>query len=338
MKTVKRQNMKVFKSEPSHWYRMHDESMEAVDSLFVKRRGQKLGLYRQMFNEDFSRIFCAQTHSNNVLFELSTNDEILVEKLLGNVRTGRASREINETIFELVEGIAQSLIEFGRAYYFLYDDIEKKEIVIVPISSNGIVNLCRTPCQWVPSYTQRHWEENDKKFSREIRILDADKLMRFDMPRSIKRMLSAQNNTLVTLDKHRNDATNFHLAVTHENPNPHNYFDFNVWKDNHDVTFHKATQGTGWNGRHMSSSPRSDFFDCHRLIRFRRNQFLLRDSILKQLSSELTRVGKGYSVRFSVDISGTDELLSVEHINELEAKLSREEVGFNEVTDYCYKR
>jgi hypothetical protein len=331
--------MKIFKSdEPSHWYRIHDESIEGIDSLFVKRGGQKVGLYRQMFNEDFSRIFCSQNHRNNTLFKLSTNDEILVEKLLGNVRTGYGSREINETIFTLVEDITQSLIGFGRANYFLYDDIVKKEIVIVPISSNGIVDFCRTPFQWVPSYTPRHREENDKKFPREIRILDAVKLMRFDMPRSIKRMLSAQNNTLATLDKHRNDATNFHLAATHENPNPTNYFDFNVWKDNHDVTFHKATQGTGWNGRHMSSSPRSDFFNCHRLIRFRRNQFLLRDSILKQLSSELTRVGKDYNVRFSVDISGTDELLSVEHLNELEAKLSREEVGFNEVTDYCYKR
>jgi len=73
------------------------------------------------------------------------------------------------------------------------------------------------------------------------------------------------------------------------------------------------------------------------LIRFRRNQLLLRDDILKQLSCELSRVGKGYKAEFSVEISRTDELPSVAYLNELEVRLAREEVGFNEIIDYCYK-
>jgi hypothetical protein len=329
--------MKIFKSEPSYWYRIHDESIEAIDSLFVKRRRQEAGLYRQMFKEDFSRIFGSQTRRNDDLFELATNDEALVEKLLGNVKVGYGSRQVSDTIFELVEEISQSLIRSKKAYYYLYDDSVQKEISIVPISSNGIFSFFRIPFQWVPNHTQKHWEQSDEKLPREVRILDEAKLMCFNMPGSIKRMLSAQSKILATLDKHKHEVTNFYSAATHENPNPTNYFDFNAWKDNYDLTFHKATRGTGWNGRNIDSSPRSDFFDCHRLIRFRRNQFLLRDNILKQLSSELTRVGKNYSIRFLVDISGTDELLSVEHLNELEVKLMREEVGFNEIIDYCYK-
>jgi len=64
---------------------------------------------------------------------------------------------------------------------------------------------------------------------------------------------------------------------------------------------------------------------------------LLRDDILNQLSGELSRVGKNYKAKFSVEISGTDELSSVAYLNELEMRLAREEVGFNEIIDYCYK-
>jgi hypothetical protein len=65
---------------------------------------------------------------------------------------------------------------------------------------------------------------------------------------------------------------------------------------------------------------------------------LLRDDILNQLSGELSRVGKGYKAEFSVEISGTDELPNVSHLNELEMRLVGEKVGLNEVIDYCYKR
>lgn len=76
----------------------------------------------------------------------------------------------------------------------------------------------------------------------------------------------------------------------------------------------------------------------HRLIRFRRNQLLLRDNILSQLSSEISRVGKFYQSEFSIEISGTDQLPSVAHLNKLEARLAREEVELNEVIDYCFMR
>jgi hypothetical protein len=161
--------------------------------------------------------------------------------------------------------------------------------------------------------------------------------MRFDIPKKIKRMLSAQNRTLAALDKRQIGATDFHPQATHEDPNPTNHFDFRVWKDMQEHALYRSTRGTGWNGRKYDSSKRSDFFDCHRLIRFRRHQLMLRDDILRQLSAELSRVGKGYNTEFNVKISRTDELPSVEQLNELEARLTREEVGFTEIINYCYK-
>jgi len=271
------------------------------------------------------------------LFELVSNNGELTQKLLGDVHTRYAPHPVDEAIQKFVEEIAQSLIWFGRACYSLHDDAEKEKIHVASLSTDGVVNLFGTHIQWIPKRTRKHWEREDEKLPREVRILDTAKLMRFDMPTSIKRILFLQNRTLAVLDKHQNDISNFHPKATHENPNPTSNFDFKVWKNIQERALHHATQGTGWNGRAYDSTNRSDFLDCHRLIRFRRNQLLLRDDILNQLSSELSRVGKYYNDEFSVNISGTDELPSIAHLNELEAKLSCEEVGFSEVIDYCYK-
>jgi len=330
--------MKIFRAEPSHWHHFLDEQIGLVDRLFIKRERQKPNFNRRMFDEDFASLFRSMNHRSGNLFEIVSNDEELMQKLLGNIKTRYAPNPVDGTIRELVEEIAQSLIWLGSAYYFLQDDVEQKEIHVASLSSGGIFRLFGTYIQWVPKCRERHWDREDEELSREIRILDAAKVMRFDMPTSIKRMLSAQNRTLAVLDKHQSGVTNFHPPATHENPNPTNHSDLSVWIDTQERALYRATRSTGWNGRKYDSSKRSDFFDCHRLIRFRRNQLLLRDSILNQLSGEFSRVGKGYKDEFSVEISGTDELPSVAHLNELEVRLAREDVGFNEIIDYCYKR
>jgi len=329
--------MKIFRAEPSRWYHFRDEQLGLVDSLFVKRERQKPDFNRRMFDEDFARLFGSMNRRTGNLFEIVSNDDELMQKLVGNVKTSYAPHSVDETIRELVEEVAQSLVWFGRAYYFLHDDTEHEEIHVASFSSDGIVCLFGTHIQWVPKRSERYRGRDDEKFPREIRILDTAKVIRFDMPSLIKRILSAQNRTLAVLDKHQFGVANFHPQATHENPNPTSYFDFHVWQDTQERALYRATRSTGWNGRKYDSSKRSDFFDCHRLIRFRRNQLLLRDDILNQLSGELSRVGKGYKAEFTVEISGTDELPSIAYLNELEVRLAREEVGFNEIIDYCYK-
>jgi hypothetical protein len=330
--------MKIFRAEPSRWHHFYDEQIGLVDSLFVKCERQEPGSNRRMFDEDFARLFHSMNRRSGNLFEVVSNDDELMQKLLGNVKTRYAPHPVDETIRKLVEEIAQSLIWSGKAYYFLHDDTEQEEIYVASFSSGGVVRLFGTHIQWVPKRRERHWDRDDEELPREIRILDAAKVMRFDMPTSIKRMLSAQNRTLTVLDKHQFGVTNFHPQATYENPNPTNHFNFRVWQDTQERALCRATRSTGWNGRKYDSSNRSDFFDCHRLIRFRRNQLLLRDDILNQLSGELSRVGKGYKTEFSVEISGNNELPSVARLNELEVRLAREEVGFKEIIDYCYKR
>lgn len=329
--------MKVFRAEPLLWYH-HDADLGLIDRLLIKGERERPDFNRRMFDEDFMRLFDLMNHRNGNLFETVSNDEELMRKLLGNVKTRYAPHSIDESIHHLVKDIAQSLIWSGRAYFFLHEDTEQEEIHIHSISSCGVVRLCGVHIQWVPNRWARHWNRDDEKFPREIRILDEAKVMRFDIPTPIKRMLSTQNRTLAVLDKNQLGDANSYSQATYENPNPANYFDFRLWKDMQDHALYRATRRTGWNGRKYDSTKRSDFFDCHRLIRFRRNQLLLRDDILNQFSSELSRVGRGYNAKFSIKISVTDELPNVAHLNELEERLAHEEVGFNEIVDYCYKR
>jgi hypothetical protein len=330
--------MKIFRSEPLNLYQHHDSHLGFFDRLLVKGEQDRSGFNRRMFDEDFTRLFHSMSRRSSNLFEIVSNDDNLMQKLLGNVNTIYGSHTIDESIREMVEEIAQSLIWFGSAYFFIHDDTEQEKTHLVPFSSYGVLSLLGSYIQWVPKRRERHLDQDDEELSREIRILDADKVIRFDMPTPIKRMLSAQNRTLANLDKHQFEGTKFYSQATHENPNPTNHFDFGVWKDMQEYALYRATRRTGWNGRKYDSTKRSDFFDCHRLIRFRRNQLLLRDDILNQLSVELSRVGKGYNTEFSVEISGTDELPSVAHLNKLEMKLKCEEVVFNEIMDYCYDR
>lgn len=324
--------MKFFKAKPFNWHNS-DMHIGLVDGIFCKQLRQKLGFHRQMFDEDFARLFSSENRRNRNLFKIESNGDAVVDKLLGAVDTHLKSEKVRE----LVEEIAQHLIWFGRAYYFIWENPDQEEVHLASISS-GVTRLFGKYIQWVPKRTERHWNLDDEEFSREIRILDGTKLMYFDMPASIKRMLSAQNKTLAVLDKYQFKSADFHPKATHENPNPTNHFDFRVWNDTQERAFYRATVSTGWNGRKYDSSKRSDFFDCHRLIRFRRNQLLLRDNILNQLSVQLSKIGKVYAAEFSVEISGTEELPSVAQLNELAVKLDDEEVGFNEVIDYVYKR
>lgn len=330
--------MKIFRADPLHRYHLRDEKIGLVDSLFLKSERQNPGFNRRMFDEDFARLFLANSHRSDKLFEITSNDDELMRKLLTDVKTRHKPYSVDEAIRQLAEEIAESLTCFGKAYYFLYDDKEREGAYVASLRSGGVVRLFGTYVQWIPKRIERHWDRDDDELPREIRILDPAKVMRFDIPILVKRMLSAQNRTLTIIDKHQFDATNFHTSVTHEHPNPTNHFDFGLWRDTQERALYRATRCTGWNGRKSDSSKRSDFFDCHRLIRFRRNQLLLRDDILKQLSGELSRVGEGYKAEFSVEISTTDDLPSVADLNELEERLEHEEVGFNEIIEYCYKR
>ncbi|ENM3850245.1 hypothetical protein NTE31_003308 [Vibrio cholerae] len=327
--------MKIFRAKSMCSYHINDVHLGFIDRLLVKLEREKPDFNRRMFDEDFARLFRSINYRRANLFKIVSNDDELMQKLLGNVKAKYTPHLVDETIRELVEEIAQSLIWFGRAYYFLYDGTVQDEIHIASFSSVGVVRLLGKYIQWVPKRRERHLGRDDGELPREIRFLDETKVMRFDMPKSVKRILSAQNRTLTVLDKY--GETFFPPQATHENPNPTNHFDFRLWNDTQERALYRATRETGWNGRKYDSSKRSDFFDCHRLIRFRRNQLKLRDNILNQISVELSRVGKVYNADFSVVISGSDELPSIMHLNELEAKLVREEVGFNEIIDYCYK-
>ncbi|MCL7944668.1 hypothetical protein [Marinobacter sp. ATCH36] len=331
-------SLRIFKAEPIHRQIFQNDQIGLVDSFFLKRQKREPGFNRRMFDEDFANIFSVMNHRSRNRFMVESNDEKLAQTLLINAETRYASNSIDESIGELTEQIALSLVWHGKAYYYLHGNPEIEGVRLASLDSRGIFRLLGNHFQWVPRCLEQDWDLDAKKHSREIRLLDSAKLVRFDLPSSIKQALNTQNRILAILDKHKFAETQFLPKAKLENPNPTSNFDFRIWNDIQERVLCRATRSTGWSGRNYDSVKRSDFYTCHRLIRFRRNQLLLRDSILKQISIQLSRIGRPYNAEFSVAVSVTTQLPTVEELNELEIRLEREDAGFDEILDFCFQR
>lgn len=330
--------MKIVKEAPFDRYHFDDIHLSFVDKLLIKNQKVQPTFNRSMFNQDFARIFHYTTRRNEDIFNIESNNEELTQRLLGNVKTKYKSKDLDNIVRELVEEIARSLIWAGNANYFLYKSPEEDRISIVPFSGLGVFSFLNIYFQLVPKRCEKHWDRDNEEKSRELRILDRAKLMRFSMPKSIRRILTEQNRVLKVLDKHQYKSKYFFPEATHENPNPVNDFSFSIWRDIQERVMYRGTRGTGWDGRKYDSSKRSDFFFYHRLIRFRRNQLILRNHILVELGKEFTRVGHQYDKEYYIIISPTDALPKIDRLDDLEDRLSREEVSFNEILEYCYDR
>ncbi|PMG24933.1 hypothetical protein BCT31_01310 [Vibrio lentus] len=330
--------MKLVRGQPVHYYHLDDENLGFLERLFIRPTREREGFYQRMFNEDFSRVFSSRNRRNETLFSLDSNDEVLTEKLLLNVK-GRYSRHcLDGVIRDWVENIAQTLVRLKTAYYFLHEDTEKAKLHIVPLSSGDLFQILNIYIQIVPKRRKEHWDSDAKLLPTELRIIDSSKLIRFDLASTTKQLLLEQNRVLTALDKHQHDNMAFSPKATYENPLPQSDFDFRYWVDTQDKALYRATTETGWTGRKQDSSKRSDFFDCYRLLRFKRNQLILRDNILFQLGKELTRIGQLYNSEFEIVISPTNALPNVEDLDKLKEKLSQEKVSFTDIMDFCYER
>ncbi len=330
--------MKITAGQPVHRRQFNQEKIGWLDNLLISNQKDKPGFNRRMFDEDFARIFRYSHHRSGNLFKVETNDQELSARLLGNIKTRHTSRAVDKTIHKLIEDIVQSLVWFGKAYYFLHDNNENNETHISSFSPARVFSLFGLHFQYLPKRSESYLDEKDRDLPREIRYLKKAKVLYFKIPKTIKRILYSQNKCLAAIDKYHGIGSSFLIQATHENPSPQNHFDFRVWREVEDQALYRATQRTGWNGRKHDVTKKSNFFDCFRLIRFRRNQLELRDSVLKQLSGELSRVGCYYKPYFYINISPSENLPSVRELDALEIKLALEEVGFSEIIDFCFKR
>ncbi|ODS05052.1 hypothetical protein [Vibrio scophthalmi] len=330
--------MKIIKEKPLHHYYSEGEKISFIEKFILRKNGVQDGTYQRMFNEDFSNFFRAYGRTKSKKFNVDSNDEALTKRLLSNIGDQYRHLSQDERIRMWIEKTAQHLLHSSTAYYFIYDVNNKEELNIVPLSSHDIFRIFNTRIQFIPKRFKNHWENDGELLPRELRILDTNKLIRFYMCRSIKRLLSHQNRMLHRLEKYRHNSLAFYPQATYEKPNPKNDFDFNYWSETQNNALHLATHDTGWNCRHLGSSERSVYFDYYRMIRFKKNQLIFRDNILFQLSKELTRIGRQYNEAFSVVISPTNALPRIEKLNELEDQLSQENVSFTKIMDYYFEK
>lgn len=318
-------------------FRNKDLKIGFLDRFFIRKERPEPDLNQRMFAEDFSRIFRHSNRSAGDLFDIATNDNVLTERLLADVNTQYGPHGLDETIREWTEEIAGALIWAGEAYYHIWEDPDSDDVKISSFDSNGVTTFLGVTFQWVPRHAERHWDRDVEEKPREVRFLDRHKVLRFTMLKMLRQMIRAQSRTLAIIDRYQYKLSSFHPQATHEDPNPTTHFDFGVWRDTQDRALYRSTRGTGWKGRKHDGAKRSDFFDCHRLIRFRRNQIILRDDILSQLGSELTGLGQKFNAKYYVRIKATEQLPSVEQLDDLEVRLSGEDATFSEVLDFCFK-
>jgi len=330
--------VRVIKEEPLHHYYTDDESLSAIERFIARNKRVTENFYQKMFNEDFSRLFRSSNSKKSPLFNIDSNDDTLTKRLLENISSQHRGRSTDENLRMWIEGIAQSLLWSNTAYYFIHDIHEKEEFRIVSLGPDDIFRLFNTHIQLVPKRFENHGESDEELHPRELRILDANKIIRFNICRSIKQFISRQNRILNLLDKYRNNGPDLYPQATYETPSPKNYFDYSYWSETQDKALYLATNETGWNARNLGSSESSDYSDYFRMIRFRRNQLIFRDNILLQIGTELTRVGRQYNKEFSVVISPTSALPKIEELNELEELFSQEKVSFTKIMDYYFER
>ena len=141
---IRRYDIKISISKPLHSYNFHIKKIGLVDRLFIKRVQEKPDFNRRMFNQDFAMLFPPMYRQIGFLFEIKSNDEELAERLLENVKTRYSPNTVDETIRELVEEIAQSLIWSGRAFYFVHNDPGSAKLHLVSIYSDSIARFCGT--------------------------------------------------------------------------------------------------------------------------------------------------------------------------------------------------
>jgi hypothetical protein len=290
-----------------------------------------------MFDQDIVNIFRHSINGSGREIAIKSNNEALTERLLLNVQTRYSRYGQSETIVALVEEIAQTLVWLGRAVYSLHDNEEQQSTRVVSCSLATFFRLFGMTFQYLPRRQERHLGSVDIILNRELRLLAPSKTLYFNWPNSIRAKIASQNKILSSLDKdHGKTALKFQPQVTHDNPNPRNYFDYKLWRDTQDLALFKATQATGWNGRKYHFDKASDFLHYHRMLKFRRLQLELRDQILAQLSEQLSRAGKRYWQNYNVTFSVSADAPSVSRLDELDVQLSHEKVGFSDVMDYYY--
>ncbi|MDC5820386.1 hypothetical protein OPW19_11200 [Vibrio europaeus] len=329
--------MRVTKGEPLHHYRYDDENLNFIERFVTRKKRRVEGFYQRMFNEDFSRIFRASSVKHS-LFNITSNDDELAKRLLVGLKSQHRYQNSDEIIRAWVEDIAQSLLWSQTAYYFVHDVQAQNESRIIPLNFDDIFNVLGINFQLVPKRFERPWKSDEELLPRELRILEANKLIRFNICHKLNKLLSRQNRTLGLLDKYKDNNLQFYPQATYDEPSPKTYFDFNCWSKTQHKALHIATRETGWSARNLGESERSVYFDYYRMLRFRRNQLIFRDDILDQIGRELTRIGRQYNEMFTIVISPTSALPKVEELNDLEEQFSKEQVSFKEIRDCYFER
>ena len=309
------------------------------DQFFIQTQQRTPGSYQDMFEQDFWNIFNTPLDNSGGDIKIIDNDDNVTERFLFDSAMRFRPNKLQAKVIDLAKNIAQDFLLYGRSIYYLGGQNQTPSLHVVRYSPIMVFNLFGMTFQYLPKRKKQYEIGNSTILKRELRLLPSSKILYFAFPNSINRKIKSQNKTLKSLDRNASydQVHNFFPQVTVENPNYHNHFSLQFWQETKNRALFKSTRLTGWGGRMNNFEKASIFFTCHRLLRFRRLQLEMRDHILTQLSEQLSLAGREYNPNYKITITASDSAPSIAHLDELNDKLSKEEVTFKEVIDYCFK-
>lgn len=216
--------------------------------------------------------------------------------------------DITRVICDAIQEIAQNMSWHGRAVYEIAEDADGK-IQIFSFTAKRLLKLKKFYVQFIP---RKEWADWKKK----INVISASKVACFEMPAELGGQ-RGYKKTCLNLKRFDYFGPPF-ARSTFESGQYASNFDFQTYVRMTEIYFRKVTNKWGWLRRDYSQEHCTEFYTFHRLIRHRKAQATVRESIVRDLNMLLQRLGIDCTIQLSglpspEEISSTlDELISGE--------------------------
>jgi hypothetical protein len=242
-------------------------------------------LYRHMFQEDIQSIrFSARlrgTDERTFRFE-GTEEECAKANSLCAAIAHDDHYRTAENIAGAIGSVLQELCFYGRSMFEITEDQENSEYSFSSLSPNYVWGLFSYYLQIAP---RGAWPYLDREYA----LLNKASIWQVEMPRELGGVRGFRR-ILKELSAWSSFGPGFVQEDLKKQQMP-NEFIFTEYRRAHQVSLYRATKMWGWDCRDRSTNYLTEFYEFHRHFTFKWAQALLRDHIIRELNSLVSRLG-----------------------------------------------
>jgi hypothetical protein len=298
--------------------------------------------YVHMFLQDVEHLVpLGSRQEREGYFEFETNDRPLATKVIASLDQQYHSHHTADALRHFLSSTAMELFYAGHTIVELrpsYDEFEWQVSSLHP-NSASILSIGPLLLQVLPERENLSRRHELETLPSEFRFLDQKKILRVELPRSLRRFRKRLMRRLRLLsDLSYPDTEQLLPRTSLESPYPKGTnFDFKAFRSNFSTALFQTVRDTGWTARDYSGDEKSDFFTAVWRLRFRRFQASLRMDIIQQLNEQLPRIVQHTNPDFQLHIKEKG-MLTPDELDEMERQLYAGEISFKEVIDTTFNR